>query len=337
MRMPIVDCYSPQAAQQLRQACMEVGFFYLRGHGVPRPLQQAVYREMHRFFHLPPAEKAKATADKNMRGWAPLYEETLDPENQSKGDTKEAYHVCRDSLPDEAHLPLHDTTNVFPDPAVLPTFHPITTAYFNAMSHVGLHVAHLFAAAAGSPGAFDAPGMFDRCVLPPRISFDSLHTLDMIPFHFPMAVLRMLRYNAEPSDLAAGVIACGAHSDFGLLTLLSTDEEPGLQIDYRGDWVDVPRVENAFIVNVGDLAERWTNGLFRSTRHRVVNTTGRERYSIPFFFEPNFDCTVACLPSCVSASNPAKYSPITAGTNLLNIYKTIHANYPTDHDSVALK
>ncbi|OQS06104.1 hypothetical protein THRCLA_01840 [Thraustotheca clavata] len=308
MSIPIVNCFHPNAAQQLRHACVNVGFFYLKGHGIPRQLQRSMYVEMERFFKLPAQEKAKALADKNMRGWAPMYEETLDPENQTKGDTKEAYHVCRDSLPDEVHLPLHDTTNVFPDPLVMPHFQAVTTAYFNAMSHLGLHVAHLFAEAAGVPGAFNIPGMFDR----------------------PMTVLRMLHYNAEHSNLKKGVIGCGAHSDFGLLTLLSTDTEPGLQIEKDGQWIDVPYVENAFIVNIGDLAERWTNGLFRSTRHRVVNTTGRERYSIPFFFEPNFNCIVECFPSCVSVENLAKYPPIKAGQNLLNKYEQIHAYYTPD-------
>ncbi|KDO23250.1 hypothetical protein SPRG_11180 [Saprolegnia parasitica CBS 223.65] len=314
MRVPIVDCFGPQAAMQLRQACMDVGFFYLRGHGVPRQLQRDVYKQMAAFFALPIAEKRKAVADKNMRGWAPMYEETLDPAHQTKGDTKEAYHVCRESLPDEVHLPLHDTCNVFPDAAILPHFKTITTTYFDAMSHLGLHVARVMATAAGAPGAFDAPGMFDR----------------------PMTVLRMLHYNAEASNLANGVIACGAHSDFGLLTLLSTDTEPGLQIEGRdGHWVDVPYVQDAFIVNVGDLAERWTNGLFRSTRHRVVNSTGRERYSVPFFFEPNFHCNVTCLPSCVDAATPAKYPPISAGANLLNKYSEIHASYPsTAHEAM---
>ncbi|RHY11007.1 hypothetical protein DYB25_004772 [Aphanomyces astaci] len=144
------------------KACMDVGFFYLEGHRIPIALQNAVYEQMKQFFHLPETEKRKASADKNMRGWAPMYEETLDPAHQSKGDTKEAYHVCRPSLPDEVHLPLHDTDNVFPDAHTLPQFKAVTTAYFNAMSALGLHVAHLFADAAGSPGYFNAPGMFDR-------------------------------------------------------------------------------------------------------------------------------------------------------------------------------
>ncbi|KAG9401619.1 hypothetical protein AC1031_009475 [Aphanomyces cochlioides] len=305
MRIPRVNCFSPSASQQLRKACTEVGFFYLEGHRIPVELQQAMYAQMKAFFHLPLAEKQKAAADKNMRGWAPMYEETLDPVNQSKGDTKEAYHVCRPTLPDEKHLPLHDTDNVFPDPNTLPDFRSVTTAYFDAMSSLGLHVAHLFAAAAGVPGMFETPGMFDR----------------------PMAVLRMLHYNAEPSDLDKGIIGAGAHCDYGLLTLLSTDSEPGLQIRLDGEWIDVPHVENAFIVNVGDLAERWTNGLFKSTEHRVVNTTGRERYSIPFFFEPNFNCLVTCFPSCVTPDRPAKYPPILAGENLLQKYRNTHASY----------
>lgn len=119
----------------------------------------------------------------------------------------------------------------------------------------------------------------------------------------PMAILRLLHYSGEPSDAAAGRFAAGAHCDYGMCTILLTDEQPGLQVLLRcssdgdkegetssrqqdgegaadGQWVDVPHLPGAFVVNVGDMMQRWTNGRFRSTPHRVLNTTGCERYRL---------------------------------------------------------
>lgn len=157
-------------------------------------------------------------------------------------------------------------------------------------------------------------------------------------FAQPQYFLRPLRYSAERSQPEEGLFGAGAHSDYGMLTLLATDGNAGLQIYPRGSapsggaaeaeeesrWVAVPPRPGAFIVNVGDMAELWTNGLFRSTRHRVVTTAGVERLSIPFFFEPAFDCRVHCLPTCCGEGNPARYAPVTAGEYLLGRYAQTH-------------
>lgn len=142
-----------------------------------------------------------------------------------------------------------------------------------------------------------------------------------------MAALRLLRYGPVESDTTKGVFGAGAHTDYGLITLLSTDENAGLQIFYQGEWIDVPPRSDAFIVNIGDMGERWTNGVFQSTRHRVINKNGKERYSVPFFYEPNFPCKVECFPSCVSESNPAKYAPTSSGEHLVEMYRQTHAAF----------
>ena len=85
-----------------------------------------------------------------------------------------------------------------------------------------------------------------------------------------------------------------------------------------------PRADGSFVVNVGDMAELWTNGRFLSTRHRVVSTAGRERISIPFFFEPNASCVVSCLPSCCGPDRPLRYAAVTAGEYLLGRYAQTH-------------
>ncbi|TDH69541.1 hypothetical protein CCR75_002275 [Bremia lactucae] len=210
---------------------------------------------------------------------------------------------------DEMGLPLHGP-NIFPDKAQFPTFQVTMATYYVAMCELGYKVAQLFAKAAGEAEIFDQPGMFDK----------------------PMAALRLLHYAPEKSDVANGVFGAGAHTDYGLLTLLSTDLSEGLQIFYKNQWIKVPPRQDAFVVNLGDMAERFTNGIFKSTLHRVVNQSGKERYSVPFFYEPNFTCQVECFPSCVTETNPAKYLPTTSGQHLLKMYRRTHASFEEPRD-----
>ncbi|KAF1314393.1 Gibberellin 2-beta-dioxygenase, partial [Globisporangium splendens] len=331
LQIPEVDFSSPSASEQLRKACTEVGFFYLVNHGIPQTLLSQVYAEMANFFHQPAEEKQKVLANEYMRGYTLMNEETLDPDVQTQGteraawgilcDTKEGYYICRhvDLGSDEMKYPLHGP-NLFPDEAKFPTFKKTTEAYHAAMCKLGFRVAQVFAEAAGAKGSFDAEGMFDNVDC-----FASLLSIR------PMAALRLLRYGAVKSDIQSGVFGAGAHTDYGLITLLSTDENPGLQIFCEGEWIDVPPRADAYIVNIGDMGERWTNGVFQSTRHRVVNITGKERYSVPFFYEPNYTCTVECFPSCVSESNPAKYPPTTSGEHLVEMYRQTHAAFDPTH------
>jgi isopenicillin N synthase-like dioxygenase len=121
--------------------------------------------------------------------------------------------------------------------------------------------------------------------------------------------VRLLHYEATLSKPEDGVYGCGAHSDYGLFTFLLTDEEPGLEIFFKDSWHAVPPAPSSdvFIVNLGDMSMRLSNDLFKSTVHRVINKTGRERYSIPLFFEP--DVRAVIEPICVPGENP-HYAPI---------------------------
>lgn len=202
----------------------------------------------------------------------------------------------------EAALPLHGP-NQWPPEALLPGFRPAVETYFAALTALGHRLLRLLALSLGL-----APGFFEPA------------------FAAPMLALRPLHYTAEVSAPGEGVFGAGAHTDYGCLTLLATDGVPGLQAHLHGRWQDVPPLRGAFIVNLGDMLERWTNGRYRSTLHRVVNTSGRERYSIAFFFEPGFNTVVECLPCCC-VDKPAQYPPTTAGEHLLAKYAQTHAGY----------
>jgi isopenicillin N synthase-like dioxygenase len=137
----------------------------------------------------------------------------------------------------------------------------------------------------------------------------------------PGGTVRLLYYppakNPVPfpsESTAASEIGLGAHSDYECFTLLLCSSASGLEIlSPSAQWTPAPSVPGSFIINVADFMMRFTNDLYKSTVHRVVNCAAEERYSVPFFFSVNYDQVVETLPSCVSEGNPAKYPPIRAG------------------------
>lgn len=139
----------------------------------------------------------------------------------------------------------------------------------------------------------------------------------------------------QASNPSEGVYAAGAHTDYGMFTFLMTDHTPGLQVwrggaeQEDGSWQAVPPVEGAFIVNLGDMLQRWTNDVFKSTAHRVViqEATEEGRYSAPFFYEPNFDTLVACLPGFVKKGEVPRHVPVKSGEYLLGKYRHTHRDF----------
>ncbi len=127
----------------------------------------------------------------------------------------------------------------------------------------------------------------------------------------------------SPLAAAPGQIGCGAHTDWGALTLLAQDDAGGLQVQRAdGVWLDVAPIPGALVVNTGDMMPRWTNDRWRSTMHRVINKySGRDRWSIAYFFDLDPDARIAPLPCCIGPGNPARYEPVTAGEHLIEMYR----------------
>jgi len=141
-------------------------------------------------------------------------------------------------------------------------------------------------------------------------------------FDSPTTWLRLLHYpssqavdsTAAESLAERGIYGSAPHTDFGCLTLLAQDDIGGLQVQSpHGGWIDVPRLPGSFVVNVGDMLHRWSNGLLRSTPHRVINTSGKARYSCPFFYDPNVRTDIAPIPACISAEQPSRFTSINFG------------------------
>jgi len=286
-----------EIARQIGEACRNIGFFYITGHGVPETLIAETYAETKRFFNLPAAVKAEVAIEHSAchRGYFSTGGENLDPAKQKTGDFKEGYKIGRDLEANhplvQAGTPLHGPNQW---PANLPGWRETMTAYYNAMEQLGRHMLHAFALALDLPKTY----------------FDGWLTA-------PMTTLGPLHYPPQTGHITEAQIGAGAHTDYGCLTLLAQDNAGGLQVrNAAGHWVDAPPIPGSFVVNIGDMMERWTNGVFTSTLHRVINISGRERYSLPFFFDPDFHTPVACLESCLGGG--AKFPPTTAGQHLLD-------------------
>ncbi len=142
----------------------------------------------------------------------------------------------------------------------------------------------------------------------------------------PTMHMRLFHYPPQPPDSGDDQFGIPPHSDLGMLTILNKDPIGGLELRKRdGEWIGAPYIDGTFVVNIGDLFSMWTNDLYISTPHRVVNRTGRERYSIPIFFSPDFMTPVECLPSCLAPGEAPNHPPIRSGEYLEHRLRRSHA------------
>ena len=295
--LPIIDLATndgPRVSDRLGRAAREVGFFYVTGHGIPDTLIADVFAQSARYFALSPEEKARQSISlsPHNRGYVAMKGESLDPTKPP--DLKEAFNVGLDLAADDPRVVAGEPfrgVNLWPE---LPGWRETMLAYFDAVWALGRRLHRAVAADLSLPESY----------------FED--KLDQ-----PMATLRLLHYPPQPASAGVGQIGAGEHTDYGDLTLLMTDEVGGLEVRRRdGKWIAAPSVPGAFICNIGDCLMRWSNDVYVSTPHRVVNRGGRERYSIAFFLDPNPDAEIAALPTCVSLERPARYPAIPAGEYL---------------------
>jgi isopenicillin N synthase-like dioxygenase len=283
----LVDGSDPQGvANQIGRVCEEVGFFYIENHGVSPDLVERMYEAAEKLFALPFDAKQRlnvATTGPTVRGYIPTYGENADPENSR--DFKEAFDF---GAHDE------EVSRFFgpnPMPAELPEFEAVCKEYHDTMLALARKLVSAVALSLELPADY----------------FESMQSK-------PITIQRLLHYPPQQGEVSQEEIGIGAHTDYGFLTILSQDSVGGLQVrNLAGEWVSAPPVEGTFIINIGDLVQALTNGRYSSTLHRVINTSGAERYSIPFFIDADYDAVVEPLSSCVSQSNPAQYSPFTVG------------------------
>lgn len=263
-------------AAAIGRACRECGFFYIIGHGVDATLQAQLESLATQFFAQPEERKreiAMTHGGRAWRGWFPVGAELT----SGMPDCKEGIYLGTELGDDHplvrAGTPLHGP-NLFPD---LPGFRETVLEWMGAMTQLG------HALMGGIALSLDLPESW----------FAERHTGD------PLTLFRIFNYPEIPRGEGDPPWSVGEHTDYGVLTILLQDDAGGLQVKSRSRWIEAPPVPGSFVCNLGDMLDRMTGGLYRSTPHRVRNAASRDRLSYPFFFDPNWSAKVGPIPGCV--------------------------------------
>lgn len=317
-----------RCADQIGHACRTQGFFQIINHSVPPSLQKQMIEASKEFFALPIEEKKKldkcketlsrqiflhppirvanphVAQNNHNRGYEVMYGQLF--EEGTKPDLKEGYYVAQDLSPDHpqvlskkfAHGP-----NIWPE-SLGSHFREICMDYLNQVTNLAEQVMQAIAISLG----YDEHYFDEFCAE-------------------PMAFYKLLHYPPQAPDAHALQRGIGAHRDFGVLTLLLQGDVPGLEVwdDATKSYYTAPPVEGAYVVNLGNLFEQWTNDEYLSNVHRVINRSGVDRYSIPFNYNGNPDFVVKCIESCRDKAEDEKYAPVSVDDYVRRKYKDVYA------------
>jgi isopenicillin N synthase-like dioxygenase len=315
MNIPLIDLHmalasggarSTAVAQQLRAAAMATGFFYIHNHGISADMLHQQFTLTRALMGLPLATRQALSArhSKTMRGFMAMGAQTLD--EHARPDLNECFYCGMAYPPDHPYvLAGYQTYGGNQWPSELPQAAAQCEIYMQALLALSRRLMQLLALSLDLPETY----------------FDATS-------QSPMVTLRMLRYPPHPPDADERTFGAGAHTDWGALTVLAQDEHGGLEVALpNGSWLAAPPVPGAFIVNLGDMMPRWTNGLYRSSLHRVRNTLsgGAARYSIPFFYEPDYLARIEAVPGTLAAGDKPLFEPCTAGEHLKQMYQKTYA------------
>ncbi|KAI6107146.1 hypothetical protein EV401DRAFT_2077351 [Pisolithus croceorrhizus] len=291
------------SAQQIRDACMNVGFFYITNHGIPEETIDDALSAMKAYFSLPVETKMESKLyhrqGGHFRGYGPLLDSNIDPAN--RGDLYESFVIGWEERlrreDDDKKADNNSTTAENPWPSEPAGFREAFINYYQAAFDVGKFLHHLFALALDLPESYfddkvrlflftnssSLPRVFSSSV--PQLCEDCIILLKQVP------------------------------KTIGSSELVPT-QKPGIQalqiLNSKNQWINAAPVPGTLIINIGDMLSRWTNDIFRSTVHRAVNRSGVHRYSIALFIGVDPHVEVEPLPSCVSPDRPAKYDIINA-------------------------
>jgi isopenicillin N synthase-like dioxygenase len=319
LTVPIIDISGFRAgtdddrraiAREVADACTDIGFLVVSGHGVPEEVVDGLYRASRTFFELPLEQKMAVARPRpdQIRGYSGVESESLGnlEGEAAPPDLKELFDIGPlDVDPDDpyAHAEAagqHFAPNVWPSD--LPGFEDAFRTYYGVMQALTLDLFEIIATALDLPAD---------------------HFVDKVDRH--ISILRANYYPRQVVPPKPDQIRGGAHSDYTAFTILWQEDVPGggLQIRTRaGEWIDLPAVPGSFVVNLGDSMMRWTNDTWVSTMHRVVNpppeiARDHARISFAHFVQPNYDAVIECIDSCQGPDRPAKYPPVRNGDFLL--------------------
>jgi isopenicillin N synthase-like dioxygenase len=282
-----------RVAETLRATFETVGFAYIAGHGVPAALIDAAFSESRRFHALPLDAKMAIRVNAAHRGYMPMATSTIVTSSVAKvtrPNLSESLMVMHELAPDDPRVLAGEPLQGLNQWLDLPGFRETILAYNDALEALARRLAAAVALGFGLAEDFFAP-------------------------HFarPTTWLRLLHYPPQPPDDDAAQFGSAPHTDYGFLTILAQDSAGGLEVRTRdGAWLAAPPMPGTFVINVADILMRWTDGVLVSTPHRVRNLSGRDRYSIPFFYDPSMDTVVERLPG-INAGRPPLWPPVRFG------------------------
>jgi isopenicillin N synthase-like dioxygenase len=290
-----------RVVEEVKLASEHLGFFFIKNHGVSQNLIDRMFEQTERFHALPIEKKMEVKALTTSIGYLPLGGQTQKSYADLYGESKHPDRSASFYIRREYGLDHPDRINRKPWaldnhwPKYLDGFKETAQEYFSELTRVARRILVLHSAALGLAPDF---------LIEHDAFRDGNHTL------------RLLNYPAADPALE-GQFGIGPHSDYGYGSILAQSKLPGLEVITRaGEWVQAPVIDGCLLFNNGDMCQRWTNDQFRSAPHRVINRTGKERHSIPFFVNPREDVSFDCFPGLGGLSNKPKYKAQSFGEAL---------------------
>jgi isopenicillin N synthase-like dioxygenase len=302
-----------RAAQDIHRACRENGFFYVSNHGVAPELIDRQFEMAKRFFDLPIEDKTPLSLRLNRAavGYEPIGGQKLDSQDTTKAaappDLKESFNWGTDVPADHPYTLAGYRgygTNKSPP---LSGFKEQTNDYADAMRSLGDLLLELVARSLDLPDDWFKPF-----------------------FQSKGGKLRMIKYPPQPDAAHLNQLGAGAHTDWGAITILVQDNIGGLEVrNVAGGWIQAKPIAGTFVINIGDLMARWSNGIYNSNFHRVKNNdSARDRYSIPFFYDTDPPAIIEAIPTCVTPEHPILYPTCTANEHMADMFERSYGYRP---------
>lgn len=271
-------------ADAIAEAAGTIGFFYVKNHGLSPSSVDAIFQTAKDFHDLPVEAKMESSLTLNNHAQGYLHGMTKGNDKNIKENQQEAFQIRRPLAADDPDLlagkPMHGP---IPWPSAMPDLEPRMMAYYDEVNALGYALLDLF-----------------------ELSLDFVPGTLKASFAKDMNSLRLLHYPPQKPDDSGVHLGARGHTDTNAFTILAQDPNGGLEVRNRdGEWVAIPPIAGTLVVNVGEVLKVWTDGIFTSAVHRVINRSGRERYSIPFFMYPSFDATIQTLVKNPDPSNVA--------------------------------